>query len=459
MRVPLVLALLSLATATAPAQDAAGKACHSVVPTGPHVLIDASSMSTTGSLTYPKLMTVPVYVHNKNPYKYDYQFTFTSQILEAAPVEDLLKRLAIPLVAPAAAPAPAGGAATAAGCGIALSLDKLNIALKAKLAAARQALDDKVKLAGEVNAFIAEVSADSIGAKCVTLYDEAKRLQPLLPDLSDVSALKAELGQAQKDFDAYKAQAIQGSCNAGDIADEINAREAELKDLQADVQTWATGLGSKENQAVRQALAKRIHTALNEPTAFRGKIFDLPEPDEPTAYTITGARQERFPNSGTMTRMAQEAVVKVGRSRFSLSGGVGLTTLGQRTIGRVPSPTDPTKQVFGLTEDSSIRPALVVLGTGHVYQFDKKDVSLGLSLGALVAPSGNANATVEYVMGPTVGLLRNLLLLTGGVHVGRRDKLTAFQLGDPVPGSATDELPLQKNWRTGFMFAITYRFK
>jgi len=157
--------------------------------------------------------------------------------------------------------------------------------------------------------------------------------------------------------------------------------------------------------------------------------------------------------------MSQQVVINVGRSRFSLSGGVGISSLGQKTIGRVPDKADATKQVFGYTEESSLRPALVVLGTGHIYQFAKVDASLGASLGALVTTGTNTNASVEYVMGPTLGLLRNLLLFTGGVHIGRRDSLTAFELGKPVPGSATDPLPVQKNWKAGFMFAITYRFK
>jgi hypothetical protein len=51
------------------------------------------------------------------------------------------------------------------------------------------------------------------------------------------------------------------------------------------------------------------------------------------------------------------------------------------------------------------------------------------------------------------------MFFTAGVHIGRVPKLAGgFEIGQEVP-EGIDEPPLEKAWKPGFIFAVTFKLR
>jgi hypothetical protein len=91
--------------------------------------------------------------------------------------------------------------------------------------------------------------------------------------------------------------------------------------------------------------------------------------------------------------------------------------------------------------------------------FGDRDASFVLSSG-LVLSQRNNTVQPEFIAGPSLGFLRNTMFLTLGYHTARVPKLAGnFKIGDVVPTSLQDPLPLEYRWRNGFMIGLTYKVK
>jgi hypothetical protein len=65
---------------------------------------------------------------------------------------------------------------------------------------------------------------------------------------------------------------------------------------------------------------------------------------------------------------------------------------------------------------------------------------------------------VEYLVGPSLGLLEHRLFFTAGAYAGKKQALEGnLYPGAPVPSSLA-EIPVRKDWRWSIGFAISYAF-
>ena len=148
-------------------------------------------------------------------------------------------------------------------------------------------------------------------------------------------------------------------------------------------------------------------------------------------------------------------------SPFSISAGVGFSTIEDRAFALVksaPPPGQPTSVVrFGESSRSSVHPMPLAMAHARVHDWDDNRYALHVSFGVAAAikgqDSGGSNA--EYLTGLSVSFFRTIYL-TGGLHIGQQASLAGgFKVGDIVPSDIT-EPPVQKGYKTGFGFAITF---
>lgn len=161
--------------------------------------------------------------------------------------------------------------------------------------------------------------------------------------------------------------------------------------------------------------------------------------------------------------------IQVGQSRFSISAGIGFSTISDIKIVSQQSliPDGRGGQMlgarFGFSNGSSFKPSGVALLNAHLFDVpsQKFPFSVALSTGIVLANRGESNVSTEFIAGPSLGFLNNKLFTTFGFHAARVDQLGGgFKIGDPVPaGLASDSFPIQKIWRKGFILAITYRIR
>ncbi len=113
--------------------------------------------------------------------------------------------------------------------------------------------------------------------------------------------------------------------------------------------------------------------------------------------------------------------------------------------------------VIGLKETSRTRISPILFLNGRVHEWDSGPIDgLHISLG-LTAKNDNEGLDPEFLVGPSLSMLERKLFFTFGGYAGRQQKLTGglFE-GFAVPSTVTD-LPIQKNYRWSFGFALSYQ--
>ena len=101
----------------------------------------------------------------------------------------------------------------------------------------------------------------------------------------------------------------------------------------------------------------------------------------------------------------------------------------------------------------------VLQGNVAFRDMSSSGVSLLLSAGIAVRSVNGGNAP-EFLFGAGIGFL-DRLVLTGGVHLGRRERLL---IGDPstvsagpVPDEVTEDSAIGEEWRPAFVTAFSVR--
>jgi hypothetical protein len=187
--------------------------------------------------------------------------------------------------------------------------------------------------------------------------------------------------------------------------------------------------------------------------------------DQTKSNTITLVKQDRL-SSETATS-EQELVTVVCSSPFSISGGFGFSTINERefvfvsstkTVTENGQPVEKVINRFGFENNSSFRPIPLLLLNTRFYEFNDQ-FALHLSAGAGVdIKTGETGSDVEFIVGPSVSFNRSLFI-TAGVHIGRVPKLAGgFELNQEVP-EGIDTPPLEKSWKPGFIFALTFKIR
>ena len=178
---------------------------------------------------------------------------------------------------------------------------------------------------------------------------------------------------------------------------------------------------------------------------------------------------DRLAAAGT-TAVRREIVTVVCTSPISVSGGVTFSSLDEGTFALQTAPKTVTTTTSGVTTTttslinrigysarSSYRPHPVALVNVRLWE-PNEAFSFHFSNGAAVdLGTGNVGSDVEYITGLGISFHRTIFL-TGGWHLGRSQKLVNFNVGDEAPTGLT-ALPLEKQWKNGIHFSITYRIR
>jgi len=150
---------------------------------------------------------------------------------------------------------------------------------------------------------------------------------------------------------------------------------------------------------------------------------------------------------------------------LSSSAGFLLTQLQARAYSSAtaPDPNDPTKtqNVLKVDDGSGIRPALTVLLTGNIPQFNRHNFGLGVSGGPVFDISnGKADTSRLGFFGGMSLRITPWIFLTPGVHVGEfADFPQGFtHAGQVIPPNTGTPSPI-KRYTARFAFAITWKLK
>jgi hypothetical protein len=160
-----------------------------------------------------------------------------------------------------------------------------------------------------------------------------------------------------------------------------------------------------------------------------------------------------------------------GAPFFSISGGLIFSPLRKREFVRLQGferdqqgnlvlvngkPNLTT--VIGQKENSSMRITPAIFLNGRLSSPTRSQTIDGvyMSLG-ITAKNDNKGTDVEFLVGPSVSMFDHAMFFTAGGYAGRQQKLVGnlFE-GFAVPATVTD-LPIQKNYRWNFGFALSYR--
>jgi hypothetical protein len=187
--------------------------------------------------------------------------------------------------------------------------------------------------------------------------------------------------------------------------------------------------------------------------------------DQTKSNIITLVKQDRVSSETTLSE--QELVTVVCSSPLSISGGFGFSTINERefvfvtstkTVTENGQPVEKVINRFGFENNSSFRPIPLLLLNTRFYEFNDQ-FALHLSAGAGVdIKTGEAGSDVEFIVGPSVSFNRSLFI-TAGAHIGRVPKLAGgFELNQEVP-EGIDKPPIEKSWKPGFIFALTFKIR
>jgi len=168
---------------------------------------------------------------------------------------------------------------------------------------------------------------------------------------------------------------------------------------------------------------------------------------------------------------ADATVLKFGEAPFfSISGGLVFSPLRKREFIRIQGferdlqgdlvladgkPNLTT--IVGLKEDSSSRIAPLIMLNGRLPNsqmgpIDGWHISLGIT-----GKNDNKGTDIEYLVGPSVSMLEDNLFLTFGGYAGKQQKLGGNLFEGAAVPAGVDELPIEKNYRWNFGFALTYK--
>ena len=184
--------------------------------------------------------------------------------------------------------------------------------------------------------------------------------------------------------------------------------------------------------------------------------------------TDTTIQTEPLGNAKNLSSAGQiNEGVLIGRQRFTLSGGLVYSPLPRRTFESVKgftkdaqgNPTgDGSANIVGFGQNSPRRLLPMVFLNSRLLSF--KPTSIYFSVG--VTAKHDDNLDIEYLFGPSVGLLNNRALFTFGAYAGRTQKLVSdVKLGDELPDGLGNAKLYRKGytWKPGFSFSYSFASK
>jgi hypothetical protein len=241
---------------------------------------------------------------------------------------------------------------------------------------------------------------------------------------------------------------------AGPVADAWSASIDKLK------------AGQKKLDDVRTA----VETILAQGTSFV-ETTSIGDYDLPTNVTLTLKRTDL--DGKSETTLLDQNINFGGGPLFSIGVGPAGSPMARTQYQRVqgfainsngtPVLDSNNQPVFtnivGAEEisRSRITPMLALHGR-LLDSIAGRPVSLQLTLG-VTAKNDNKGTNVEYLVGPSLGLIDDRVFFTTGLYGGRKQVLDGgFYVGEQLPEKLTD-IPIRKDLHWGIGFALTLKAK
>ncbi|MGH9722187.1 MAG: hypothetical protein ACRD8O_18410 [Bryobacteraceae bacterium] len=407
-----------------------------------HVVLDANTgQILDGGTRLAARDQVQVIVANQNPFKYRYRIDLRTQSKEEAVIGSFLHlisagfgSLITSLIGPAAQPRDLDTCPEAR---------KVN-ALIAEDRALVDQLNARVRTPDLYNRFLAATDGDSIECSRVAELDVAAR--DLLPMLS-VSDLASRVRAFRKDVDSLIAPCIDALI---------------LQNLKQDAAVFAARMEELEAAyQARQASFGQLAALLKRYLAPGTPFLEIRYPQTAGGASIVtiGLFRSNLRSPDPREELIQNVELHTGESRLALTAGLGFSSVPDRQIARQISLGDSGGVLanrFAYTSNSTFKPSGVVALSGRVW--GRGSAGLALSAGLVVGARGGGEP--EFVAGPSISLLHNLMLVTAGFHAARVPALAGgFQIGDKVPAGLQDPLPLVRSFHRGLMIALTFRIR
>lgn len=362
--------------------------------------IDARNVGVQIEDKAPHARRVAVVIINKNPFRFRYSTVINSRPLAAAQVLDFLKSQGV-----------SDGQWT--------TMSSTNTEDDAKILSELTAAEEQLKKAKIAHKRFQDVT-DSPDAPCETLHEAGTKF---LDDakLPDITRLKQAISKHKSAAAEQRFQSIE--------KDTVQIQQA---------RTFVEGI-------------------LNASSAFH-EIRYISRQGQPSLVTLTLSRSDLRVEKPTVENVSTLSVA-IGSVPLSVSVGIGFSTVDEIIIRRQAASDEQggVTTVFGYESDSRIKPSGVAMLTGHIKSL--KTWTLGASAGFVLSSRGD-KSEIEYILGPSFGFKDELIWLTAGMHVARVQKLAGgFSIGDKVPLSLQDPLPLQRNYRPGVIFSLTFKIR
>jgi hypothetical protein len=437
----------------------------------------------SGATTFSEREKVQVVVVRKNPFKYAYRTQVKASPLDTAlfgaflnlvPGASLFNFPGLssgPAVArstespsdfPAAAPPHCNG-----------GRDRLN-----GLTRSKDQLENEYDLtkieAGKTQAaydgflkFMADTNKENLGdaAACEAICTDAEVVGQNVERLTNPKALQEQIeGLATSTENLGKEVAkFRGEfpkCFGTELAEILGRVDAVKK---ATKENLASLDKLKEAKPAIENMSKVIKRTLVDDNALSEEHFPYTQGD-PTSVKVTLFRKNLREDNAQEKEVGQVDLT-VGRSRFSLSGGFGFSTIEDVTVVNQGDK-------FAEENESDLRPSLTLMLNAQLGRFWKKNAreedpeeqrratrtSWGISTG-LVLTSRNNTTEAEFIVGPNLGLLDDRFIIVLGYHAARVDSLGGgYKIGEDVPDDVTT-IPVDRDWKSGAMLAFTYKIR
>ena len=339
--------------------------------------------------------------------------------------------------------------------------DRLN-----KLKADHDALVPKVNALADATkpyaAFRDATSGESIACEKVDeVWTQADALKPL-PDAADLAKQAASLldDAAKLKTDAAAVTSGDTDCDQAQmktINDTLTPLLKNANDMKKQPDTYC------QSKPDLDQLFKRAKAVIGSDSPFLRVIY----PDTSSGsrgITVDISRQDLRTAASQMASVGTVQIT-VGEAHLSISAGIGFSNIRERSIVRQASAGDTagtTVSRFGYDKNSQFRPSAVVQLNGHLWSVKNLlgtgPGSVALSAGLVVSNRAD-NTELEYLAGPSL-LPEEPCFVTAAFHAARVPQLAGgFKIGDKVPDGLQDPLPLQKNFRPGFILSITFKVR
>lgn len=437
------------------------------------ITVDARTGQIIGAKHYVRTAPAEIVVINKNPFRYSYKLDVEEELIAEPGLDAFL-----PIISSFTLDETEDEdgqpnndlGASAAACPEA-NLKPLRDE-HMELGAERTRIENAIE---DANRTIKGYQADrqtlaSPNAVCETLYPAATRLQTSLTAFTT----SLDLARLEKDADVLemrgkrqlqKVRELSATCAANELDAFADRAELLAASVAATLRKNIATL-KQAKQALEEAL-RRINDVLAiGPTGFTQYVA-IGEYDLPTEVTLTFRRKDDLTEGADFAEMGTRTFSFGGPARFTLGVGVGGTTI-ERTqyeriqgyaVGRDGSISDELTTVIGETESSGSRVTPLLMLHGRLWDaraFWPATVQFSVGVSA---KADNVGTHIEYLVGPSIGLLDDRLFITAGAYGGGVQTLQGnLHVGEEVPDSLT-EIPVRKELVWKFGVGLTYKLR